>query len=1275
MNGTDPHIRPHWGHLAARCPQAFDLTHTPLSGTNLIEAGAGTGKTYAIAGLYVRLLIESALPVREILVVTYTVAATDELKDRIRRRVRDALCAFQTGWGTDAFLIALLKKFPEPGERVHAAERLTRALRDFDEAAIHTIHGFCQRVLRENAFESGELFDTELITDDQQIRLEIVEDFWRNHFYETAPEVAAYALEQKYSPESLLRFIGSRAFLPEWRIVPEMEPPDDEERGRLVERLRRELSALRADWPTCREEVSARLGDPALKANLYGSRVPWLIAEMDRCLAGENPSLFLFAGFEKFTADKIAASLRKGGTSPEHPVFELCRTIWGLSSQLKVALDRHLLFLKRELIRAMTEELPQKKQQRNVQYFDDLLLRLRRALLKPGGEGLAQAIRRRYRAALIDEFQDTDPVQYVIFSAIFREAGNILFLIGDPKQAIYSFRGADIFAYLTAASQVEAVHTLDANWRSDPVLIRAVNTLFSRRENPFVFPEIAFRPARAGNETFTEKLTIEGCSEPPLQCWFIDADGGDEAQKPLPKGIARPRVARAVAAEIARLLLLGRQGRAMIGERALREGDIAVLVRTNREARLCREGLAALRIPAVLHSTGDLFDSPEAMEMERLLLAVLSPDRAELLLAALATDMVGCNLAALDALRHDEQAWETWREGFRSYHRIWEKGGFLKMFRLFLDREQVRGRLLAFADGERRLTNCIHLSEALHREADERNLGMAALIQWLAEKRDPRRASKEEHQLRLESDAEAVRIVTIHKSKGLQYPVVFCPFPWGGAAERDELLCYHDPVDHGQICDLGSEDYPDHRQRARREALAEEVRLFYVALTRARNRCTFVWGRINGVGGSAPAYLLHGGDDAEDAVFATESRYQKLSGREIHDELKRIAAKARGSIELLDMPSDAGAVRMTGTPCRKVSPFGGDTMRHHVPVRCREFHGAVDHSWRVASFSHLISGVGWNSELPDRDSDRGGRVHDAASCPRIGMLSPGPEHRADPEEIDPSFTFPRGSRSGTLLHEILEKVDFMKTDEPRSAEMIALRLRENGFDPQWQGPVREMVRRVVRHPLVSANIFPIREDPVRHSGGVTPPISGEPEAITLSRIGSDQRLNELEFYFPLKRLTREGLSRLFRETGISAAPASKTFAESLHRLQFDPVRGFMKGYIDMVFRFAGRYYLVDWKSNFLGDHREDYRRDRLAAVMTEHHYVLQYHLYLMALHRYLLRRDPGYDYRSHFGGVFYLFLRGMNPAWGADYGVYYDRPDPERVEFLCQEMIGTGEAK
>src|SRR3989339_156735 len=581
----------------------FDTLNAPLAGANLIEAGAGTGKTYAITGLYVRLLIEAGFLVKDILVVTYTVAATNELTDRIRKVISEALRVFKGDAGADGFIAGLSRKFPEAGERATAIERLTRALTDFDESAIYTIHSFCRRVLQENAFESGELFDTELITDDLEIREEVVDDFWRRNFYSTSPEFAAYALNRKIDPRSLLRFSRNSHISAGQRILPEMEPPDQERQRRIVAELKGKLAELRGRWPAFRGEGASLLSDPALKKNIYGARVAALIAAMDIFLAVEAPPLFPGDFFKKFSSAYIASSLRKDTTPPQHPVFELCQQILSLSGQLQEILEGRLIYIERELMLTLAQELPLKKQARNVQYFDDLLLRLRQALFRKGGENLTAAIRKRYKAALIDEFQDTDPVQYAIFAEVFRTPGNVLFLIGDPKQAIYSFRGADIFAYLAAGREVDSVYTLTANWRSDPVLIKAVNTLFSGRKAPFVFPEIVYRDASSGRDNFTDKLMINGTCEPRMKCWFIDGEG----EKPLSRGIARPRIAKALAAGIERLIVSGRGGNATIGKRVVQAGDIAILVRTNDEAILCRDALAALKIPAVLHSTEGLF--------------------------------------------------------------------------------------------------------------------------------------------------------------------------------------------------------------------------------------------------------------------------------------------------------------------------------------------------------------------------------------------------------------------------------------------------------------------------------------------------------------------------------------------------------------------------------------------------------------------------------------------------------------------------------------------
>jgi exodeoxyribonuclease V beta subunit len=1230
---------------ASHFHDVFDMVNAPLSGSNLIEASAGTGKTYAIAGLYVRLLLEAKFSVRDILVVTYTVAATNELIERIRHILTKALGAFKNNNSEDDFLSQLLTKFSETQSRVAALESLTRALNEFDEAAIHTIHGFCRRVLTDNAFESGELFSTELITDDQEIRLEIIEDFWRSHFYDASPEFVSYALNQNLDPGSLLKFSNENRFAGEIKMVPESEPFPQDRQDKLISELRESLYRLRDIWSAFCGEAPAIMADPSLNKQVYGLKTATIIEDMNIYLAAESPSLFPGTFFEKFSAGFIRKKTRSGFTPPAHHFFELCDKILDLSGELENLFEMRLVALRKELIATLLRELPKKKQSQNVQYFDDLLLRLRGGLSKRGKEKLISAIRSRYKAALIDEFQDTDPIQYAIVSKIFQTPENVLFLIGDPKQAIYSFRGADIFAYLSAAKEAEHIYTLNANWRSDPVLIDAFNALFSQRDSPFVFPEINYRKAYPGKTSFPERLTLDGHFEEPMRCWLIDS--GEKKQ--IARESARKQIANATAAAIAKLVFLGESARAKIGERALQPNDIAIIVRTNKEALICENSLSKLKIPVVLHSIENLFTSPEALEMERFLWAVYLPDRDDLMLAALATDMIGKDLSFLYLLRQEEGIWEQWREKFLKYHELWEKKGLLAMFRFFLDREEIRERLLSLIDGERRLTNLLHLGELLQSQAEEKNIAMGAVVKWLVERID-HPTDNEEHQQRLETDSEAVKIVTIHKSKGLQYPVVFCPFLWGGFKAPEAPFLYHDE-NFAKIVDFGSNEQEAHRRQAVKEALAEEIRLFYVALTRAKSSCTFVWGAINKSGASAPAYLFHSDGEGEDTVAETETRYNKLSAGDVDARMKEIAEKAQGSIKVLKMPRDD-------------EPFAAPVKFGAKPLVCHEFKGSIDNSWRVASFSHLTGAEARNQEYPDRDALKD-----------IPWMKPNFESvKYGTDENDPVLSFPAGTRSGVLLHEILEKTDFTMIDDSSTLEMVGLKLRENGFAPGLQYAVFTMIRRVVDHPLlckygIKGKLLNEKQNDKKESIKVE-------QKIFLHEIPRGRRLNELEFYFPLKMISSERLGDLFAESGVyNWNHWPESFSDALKHIRFDPVRGFMKGFIDMVFQWKGFWFLVDWKSNFLGMDKENYHRDSLPDAMNAHNYQLQYYIYLLALHSYLKLRQPGYDYRHHFGGVFYLFLRGMNPAWGEDYGVFFDRPDPEQIEFLSNQMMETPDKK
>jgi exodeoxyribonuclease V beta subunit len=1194
----------------------FDLLGSPLEGANLIEASAGTGKTYTITCLFLRLILEKRLTVKDILVVTYTVAATEELRDRTRKKIREALEAFTRGDSKDSFFKGLIQKTRGTEEAINL---LRSALCDFDEASIFTIHGFCQRTLHESAFESGSLFDTELGPEQETgITEEIVQDFWRRHFYNAPVEVVNYALSEGLGPKYFLDLLKKGRSHLDLKITPELQLPQSIDTKPFYQAYEK----LKKAWPASQEEVEEKLGNPGMYMD-YARGLEEYMGDMDSYASGVITAFPLPKQFEKFTTAVLEKKTKKGYSIPRHPFFNLCDEVQKTAAILREEMDKQLLFLKGELFRCLQKELPARKQRRNIQSFDDLLTRLRHSLEKSGGNELSETIRRRYKAALVDEFQDTDPVQYAIFWNVFGTGGAIMFLIGDPKQAIYSFRGADLFAYMKAAGHVDSRYTLTRNWRSEPGLSAAVNTVFSNGANPFLYREIPFEKAVPKEGKDHEPLKFNGRGAPPFHLWFVDSkEVGDGAV--IKKGVAYELIPRAVAGEISRLILLGRRGEALFGERPLREADIAVLTRTNREAQLMQDSLAELKIPSVLYSTGNLFDTREAKEMNRVLKGISNLHDERVIRAALATDMMGVGGETIEELQRDEAGWEAWLTKFREYYEMWGKYGFIRMFRYFLLREKVRLRLLSMPNGERRLTNVLHLSEVLHQAAIEEKLGMVGLLKWLARQREPASPRLEEHQLRLESDANAVKIVTIHKSKGLEYPIVFCPFNWSKSKiDPKEVFTFHDKEDDWRLNLVLNPEGSPKRAFAEKEELAENIRLLYVSLTRAKNRCYLVWGRLKDAETSSLSYILHPpGDSAENIVEQTGNHFKGLEDETIRRELESLARKSKGNILLSDMPS---------TPGKEVSP----AEKTREELAGRDFSGTILRGWQIASFSSLTSGRRESAE-DSRHASMDLPDHDQQIPPEEPVL----------EEIPFSiFAFPRGAKAGSLLHEIFEGLNFMERDPSVMKKIVAEKLREYGFEKDWQEAVAQMIGRVLAAPL-----------------------QPDSNGFTLSRIGKKDKVSELEFYLPLQPITPQKLREIFAEYGGSGIP--QEFPGRIEELDFSPARGFVKGFIDLAFRFRGRFYIVDWKSNFLGNRVEDYSRERMAREMEESLYLLQSNLYVLALHQYLKRRLPDYRYRDHLGGVFYVFLRGVDPRAGDEFGIYRDLPGEDLVEALSRNLVG-----
>ncbi len=1209
----------------------LDPLNCPLIGTNLIEASAGTGKTYTITSLFLRLVLEKQLRVSEILVVTFTKAATEELRDRIRKRLRQALQAFSQGFHReDDFINELVKNYKDKAQAIMLFDR---ALRDFDEAAIFTIHGFCQRVLFENAFETAQSFDAELVTDEKTLIMDTVYDFWRKFFSISPIEAIDYFYKKGVSPDTFFRLADFSTKHPDPILIPRIE---DVQLSYLfqVQELFHELKSI---WTKSREEIRDLLLNAPLKGTPYGTTVKkgespskrdiiidQIISHMDLFLSQPWPSLPLFTDFKKFTSQYISEQTRKLEDPPRHEFFNVCEKFREKATALEQELDLLLLSFKVKFLEFAGKSLLSTKKMLNVRTFGDLIAAVERSLNNTRGKVLCKAIRRKYKAALIDEFQDTDPLQYTIFKRVFGDDSFPLFLIGDPKQAIYGFRGAEIFTYMTAARNIENRYTLLKNWRSNEGVIRAINTLFSGRTDPFVFKEIPFVPGQAVKKDKATEMLINGRPVPSLNVWFLDHIPGQEPGRPIAKDKARRAIAGIVAAEISKLLRLGMEGKAFVGEEQISGRHVAVLVRQNTEAVLVKEALANLNVHSVIYSGDNLFDSREAEQMERILWAICEPENEGYVRAALITDILGVSGNELYTLAGNDTLWDARLSRFREYGRLWEQQGFMAMFRHLMVQEGVKRRLLGFPDGERRLTNILHLCEVLHKRAMEENLGNTALLKWFADQRDKSKPRSEEHQLRLETDEEAVKVLTIHKSKGLEFPIVFCPFAWDSSAlggknrKKEPFITFHDQSGGKPALVLGGEESELYTHLAERELLSENLRLLYVALTRAKACCYLAWGNISGTETSALAYLLCGPDSSGVQVVQETSINFPETADELKSKISDFIDRSCGDMALIE-PMPKG----TPLPPTEIQPES---------LTCRQFHGSIPADWKICSFSSLVS---------DQDSDILAPGFDEQT-PEFGhgeqeAMTPGIESGASG-----FILFPRGTRAGTFIHSLLEKLDFTQLDSRETRELIFKKLLEYGFDVTWFDPVFCMLKELILTPL----------DP-KYPG------------LTIGAIENKDRLNELEFYFPLKPIEPGTLSHLF--SNYTRVPAS--FGEQMERLTFSPSRGFMRGFIDMVFRWDNRFYLVDWKSNFLGPTVEFYHLRELKEIMAREFYFFQYYIYSIALHQYLKQRIPDYRYESHFGGVYYIFLRGINKNMGQDYGIYRDLPPWDFIQLMSENLI------
>lgn len=1125
MSESHPGLLP--GTLPGPAPETyetFDIAADLRPGTTLLEASAGTGKTWTIAALVAKQVASGQVLLDEMLVVTFTRAASQELRERVRRQLDEAVTLLDDpgrrdpdnrlhDWLLDA----------DPADRAARHERLSTALVSFDAATIATIHQFCQLVLRSLGVAGDTDEAATLVEDLEQLTAEVVDDLY----------LARFGREEK----------------PPWSRAAALD-------------LAREV-----------------VGDPRA-----------VIEPADAPATAPDSTAAMRVGF---AADVLA-------------------------------------------------EVERRKRRLGVLSYDDLLSQLADALEDPGAAARLR-MQQRWKLVLIDEFQDTDPVQWQVFQRAF-SATTTMVLIGDPKQAIYAFRGGDIVTYLQAAATATTTQTLGVNWRSDAPLLDAVHAVLKGAR--LGDERIVVHPVRAHRRT----SRLEGAGAPFRLRVVRRAELGKGPRSKPSVALWREHVVTDTAHDVKRLI----ESQPTFEGRALLPGDIAVLAARRSELEAVQQALAEVGVPSVVNAGGSVFHTPAAAEWVTLLEALEQPHRADRVRAAALTSFLGHTAASLDA--GGDGLTDELAARVRALADVFTQRGVAAVVEV-LSLEGLTARVLGRLGGERTLTDLRHVGESLLRVATEQRLGLVGLLAWLREQvADDKLEVASERTRRLDSDAAAVQLVTIHGSKGLQYPVVYLPTLWNRYTGRDPAVpLYHD--DSGRRCrDVGGPG-PHHREALRRhwaEDAGESLRLLYVALTRAQSQVVAWYAAAERNTPDAPLHRMLFGRRPQMAPvpdsmpLVSEDRLATILGA---------WQEAGGpSIELATLaPPDP-------------TPLAGSTETLDV----RRFTRTVDTAWRRTSYSslsaasaaHAAAALSEPEDVPDEDSEvsaddlgeavEAGRLPDAASVP------------------SPMATLPVGATFGSLVHAVLEHTD-------PAADDLRAELRRHIDEQLVWWPVDldpdELVEALVA--VCHTPLGPLAADR------------------TLLSLHLPDRLRELDFEVPLAGgdtvaapadVRLGDLAPLLRRH-LPDGDAVRVYADALDAdpdLAAQSLRGYLTGSIDVVLRLdvegAQRFLTVDYKTNWLGPVDQpltahDYRPEMLDEAMAHSDYPLQALLYTVVLHRFLRWRLPGYDPATHLGGVLYLYLRGMcgpdTPRVdGMPCGVFSWRPPVPLVEELSDLLDG-----
>ncbi len=1173
-------------------------------GTTLIEASAGSGKTYTLCRIVLRLILIENVSIDRILAVTFTTAATAELKDRIRSLLQDCLVEINKGEIKED----VLTEAQEHESLATLKQRLQLSLDAFDEAQISTIHGFCKRALDFIPLESGMPFDAsfEQVEDDMIERLR--NEYIISHIYDHSPLLAALGLANITKIEETLKEVGRQTATHPYA---ELRPKPQKH---FIESLTSLFVSTVENIPKIKETLDPLIPNFNKRSKLYKALIdPTFYSSLEKMAARGYPNKDDINTLTTLSEDAFAKALTKTIAHTDlPPVLEVCdRFITSLTH-----LPHHFAHHYRSFLHDRLRTL---KELSGTISFDDLLHILNRAINSEQSSTIQTDLGALYDAVLIDEFQDTDPVQYNILNTLFGQGDHHLYYIGDPKQAIYSFRGADIQTYFQA-TQIDSIRTqtLGTNYRSTPEMVAGSNAFFTLSEESFVLDAIEFEAATA-KPTETPPKAPSPHSAPGLRFEVLPPEGSKTGQ----------REEQSIACKDDILALVSE---------GVTPKEMAVLVNNRFEADLIYNILSKTGIPCEIRSERSIFQTQEMDTICLLLTCLARPAQAALQKSLLGNALFGLTWEGIDSPTFTETH-DRLSDFLYEWRKDWDQSLFTVTFQRMLRAFSCIDRLAENANFERSYSNFLQLAEIASDAQNEANLSPQSLVNWLRRRQDQSSRDEEAWQTRLQSDSGKLQITTIFSSKGLEYGYVFLPYMSQMDAFKDKgLFVYHSPdsPDAQMIIELGSQEDSTGETLAKRESLAERARLIYVALTRAVNQ-TRAYLTLPSIPKSSkkppslpPIIQLMIGLDVDG--LDTASLHER-----IHAKLDQMQNTPNSGISWTSRaPTSEGSDQstLTNADLTLSSSPSTETERHARPFTLTH----IPYGRRVSSFSALSQQVSSHStevaEVESKDKDE---------LPTSVAETPIDDENEEALSTEPDIhNFLKGAKTGDLLHAILENLDF--TQKQTVSDLVNQCFEQHQFGYfEYKNIVAQQIETLIETPLqADFTEFP------------------------LNAISPKNKIPELEFVYPVDNGFMDRLTDALEQYGSDRFPAS--WIERLKSSPLFDLQAMLRGFIDLIVEHEGKLYIIDWKSNYLGPTAASYTQEALSDAMEHHDYFLQYCIYIVALKRFIETRFPHSHFDDLFGGVFYIFIRGIQTSEQS--GIYFDRPNAQLIEALDHALGG-----